>query len=105
MNQDGRSASLTAPNGSSQEALLRRALAEAGIEPGQVDMVETHGTGTSLGDPIEFNALRSVFGKTERSRPLAMGAVKSNIGHLEVAAGMAGMIKRGGCKVPRLAAA
>jgi microcystin synthetase protein McyD len=92
INQDGRSSSLTAPNGGSQERVLRAALERAHLTPDTVDHVETHGTGTALGDPIEIHALKSVFGK-DRSTPLTVGAVKSNIGHLEAAAGIAGLIK------------
>ena len=72
--------------------MLRRSLAEAGLSPSDVDVIETHGTGTALGDPIEVGALRAVYGG-ERDAPLVLGAVKSNIGHLEVAAGIAGLIK------------
>jgi acyl transferase domain-containing protein len=94
VNQDGRSAGLTAPNGAAQEALIRAALADGGIDAAEVDYVETHGTGTRLGDPIEANALGRVYGKAEgRARSLLLGAVKANIGHLEAAAGIAGFIK------------
>ena len=91
-NQDGRSNGLTAPNGLSQEQVLRDALADAQIEPHEVGYVETHGTGTSLGDPIEVQALANVLGK-DRKSPLMIGSVKANIGHLEAAAGVAGVIK------------
>jgi len=67
--------------------VIRSALADAGIGPDEVDFVETHGTGTSLGDPIEYAALSHVYGK---SSPCALGAVKANIGHLDAAAGVAG---------------
>ena len=91
LNQDGRSAGLTVPSGAAQEAVIRAALADAGLEPGAIDLIEAHGTGTALGDPIETHALRDVF--KERDRPLWVGAVKSNIGHAEAAAGIAGLIK------------
>jgi acyl transferase domain-containing protein/acyl carrier protein/ubiquinone/menaquinone biosynthesis C-methylase UbiE len=93
-NQDGRSSGLTAPNGPSQAAVIREALANAGLRPEDVDFIEAHGTGTSLGDPIEARALADVFGQ-ERcpDRPLRVGSVKSNFGHAESAAGIAGLIK------------
>jgi acyl transferase domain-containing protein/SAM-dependent methyltransferase len=94
VNQDGRSSGLTAPNGLAQEAVLRQALANAGIAPHQVEYVETHGTGTPLGDPIEVHALAAAFGQGRSpDNPLRIGAVKTNIGHLEAAAGVAGLIK------------
>lgn len=94
LNQDGRSGGLTAPNGPAQEAVLRAALAAAGVEPREVGYVETHGTGTPLGDPIEVGALGSVFTKDrDPAQPLAIGSVKTNLGHLEAAAGIAGLIK------------
>ncbi len=91
VNHDGRSSGLTVPNRAAQEALLRQALASAHVEAGEVDYVEAHGTGTVLGDPIEVRALASVMGR--RERPLWIGSVKPNIGHLEAAAGVAGIIK------------
>jgi acyl transferase domain-containing protein len=93
-NQDGRSSGLTAPNGMAQEALLAAALKNAGVAPSQVGYVEAHGTGTALGDPIEMRALAAVMGQGRpHERPLLVGAVKTNIGHLEAAAGMASLIK------------
>ena len=91
VNQDWRTASLTAPNGPAQERVIRMAIKRAGITPEDVGYVEAHGTGTALGDPQEVGALANVFGK--RKRTLVLGAVKSNLGHLEGAAGMSGIIK------------
>src|SRR5262249_52676160 len=94
VNQDGRSTGLTTPNVLSQQAMLRRALESAGVRAEQIGYVETHGTGTSLGDPIELEALKSVLGDPrEGGATCVLGAVKSNLGHLEAAAGMAGLIK------------
>jgi acyl transferase domain-containing protein/acyl carrier protein/protein-L-isoaspartate O-methyltransferase len=94
INQDGRSSGLTAPNGPSQEAVIRGALAAAAIAPHEVGYVETHGTGTALGDPIEVRALTAVLTPgRDADRPLTIGSVKTNIGHLESAAGIAGLIK------------
>ena len=94
VNQDGRSNGLMAPNPAAQEAVLREAYRQAGVSPGQVQYVEAHGTGTLLGDPIEAQALGAVLG-VERppERPCALGSVKTNLGHLEAAAGIAGLIK------------
>jgi len=91
VNHNGAAAGLTVPSGPAQQELLRQALADARILPEDVSYIEAHGTGTSLGDPIELNAIASVYGK--RSDPLYVASVKTNIGHLEAAAGMAGMIK------------
>ncbi|MGW4296223.1 type I polyketide synthase [Micromonospora chersina] len=92
VNQDGASNGLTAPNGPSQQRVIRSALAAARLSPGDVDVVEAHGTGTTLGDPIEAQALIATYGQ-DRSEPLLLGSVKSNLGHTQSAAGVAGVIK------------
>ncbi|MFJ2444583.1 type I polyketide synthase, partial [Streptomyces sp. NPDC087658] len=94
VNQDGASNGLTAPNGLSQQRVIRQALATAGVPAAEVDVVEAHGTGTRLGDPIEAQALLATYGKERTAdRPLWLGSVKSNIGHTQTAAGLAGVIK------------
>jgi acyl transferase domain-containing protein/NADPH:quinone reductase-like Zn-dependent oxidoreductase/SAM-dependent methyltransferase/acyl carrier protein len=106
VNHDGASSGLTVPNGLAQEALIKQALANAQVEPGAIDYVECHGTGTALGDPIEVEALVNAYGQMDmqtndqtsdqtwkRDRPLLIGSVKTNLGHTEGAAGIAALIK------------
>lgn len=93
VNQDGRSGGFTAPNVLSQVSLIEAALARAGLEPRDIGYVETHGTGTALGDPIELEALAAALGRRNGGAPLPVGAVKTNMGHLEGAAGVAGLVK------------
>ena len=94
VNSDGASNGLTAPNGPSQQRVIRQALANAGLSADQVDLVEGHGTGTKLGDPVEVQALVATYGSDRRpDRPVWLGSVKSNIGHTQAASGVAGVIK------------
>jgi acyl transferase domain-containing protein len=94
MNHDGPSSGLMVPNGRAQEALLRDVLTRAAIKPADVDYIEAHGTGTELGDPIEMEALGAVFSEGRPAdRPLQVGSVKTNVGHLEAAAGVSGLLK------------
>jgi microcystin synthetase protein McyG len=93
VNQDGATNGLTAPNGLAQQAVIRDALTNGGVAPGSVSYVETHGTGTALGDPIEVEAIASVLESGASQLPCVLGALKTNIGHLEAAAGIAGLIK------------
>ena len=94
INQDGTSNGLTAPNGIAQQKVMLSAIADAGVEPGDVKFIETHGTGTSLGDPIEVEAIGSVLSQGHsKENPVYIGSVKTNIGHLESASGVAALIK------------
>ncbi len=92
VNHDGQARTVTSPSGPAQRAMLKDALANAGLEEHQIDFVETHGTGTPLGDPIEVSAIARVLCK-DRTKPLYLGAVKANVGHLDSAAGIVGLMK------------
>src|SRR5690606_1536189 len=93
-NQDGPSSGLSVPNGLAQAKVIRRALENAGVSPHDVAFIEAHGTGTIIGDPIEVEALGDVYGPGRSSdEPLMLGSVKPSIGHLESAAGVAGLMK------------
>lgn len=93
VNHDGRSSSLTAPAGKSQEAVIKQALNAASITPDMVQFIEAHGTSTPLGDPIEYRAIQAAYGTARRDRPVYLSSIKNNIGHTEAASGIAGVIK------------
>jgi acyl transferase domain-containing protein/acyl-CoA synthetase (AMP-forming)/AMP-acid ligase II/NADPH:quinone reductase-like Zn-dependent oxidoreductase/NAD(P)-dependent dehydrogenase (short-subunit alcohol dehydrogenase family)/acyl carrier protein len=98
VNQDGRTAGIAAPNSSAQQSVIREALAQAGVAPRELTYIEAHGTGTSIGDPIEVEAIKGALGKSTPGEPRClMGSVKANIGHLENASGMASLAKVLGC--------
>src|SRR5690606_9285233 len=94
INQDGASNGLTAPNALAQRDVIERALHDAKVEPSEVSYLEAHGTGTPLGDPVEVSAIAAVYGRDRKTdQPLLLGSVKTNIGHTESAAGLAGLLK------------
>jgi acyl transferase domain-containing protein len=92
-NQDGKTTGVTLPNPDAQEALIRSVYAAAGLDPRETLYVEAHGTGTEVGDHAEVQSLGNVFGEKPRTRNLYVGSVKTNIGHLEAASGLAGLLK------------
>ena len=93
VNQDGKTAGITMPNGEAQASLIQSVYSTAGLDPRETDYVEAHGTGTATGDPIEAAALGKVFGRGPMQSPLIIGSIKSNIGHLESVSGVASVIK------------
>ena len=94
INQDGASAGLTVPSADAQVKVIEEALLQAGIPPAEVDYLEAHGTGTEVGDPIELNSAAEAYGKgRDSSQPLLVGSIKTNVGHLEPTAGVAGLMK------------
>ena len=92
-NQDGKTASITMPNGEAQKSLIRSVYEAAGLNPLETAYIEAHGTGTATGDPIEASALGEIFGRRSDQRPIFIGSLKSNIGHLEGTSGIASVIK------------